>query len=62
MSNNNYDNEGFESESADGEQGKRHQLKLAIDFLSVKDMRVSATLSINYSFKLLQNVHSFSSA
>lgn len=63
MSNNNYDNEGFESESAaDGDQAKRHQLKLAIDFLSVKDMRVSATLSINYSLKLLQNVHSFSSA
>jgi hypothetical protein len=25
-------------------------------------MRVSATLSLNYSLKLLQNVHSFSSA
>jgi len=56
---NNYENDGFESE---GDDSKRHQLKLSIDFLSVKEMRVSATLSFNYSLKLLQNVHSFSSA
>ena len=30
--------------------------------LNPKEMRVSATLSFNYSLKLLQNVHSFSSA
>jgi hypothetical protein len=53
MSNNKYENEGFESESVDGDQSKRHQLKLSVDFLSVKEMKASATLSINYSLKLL---------
>ena len=59
---NNYENDGFDSEGGAADESKRHQLKLSIDFLSVKDMRVSATLSFNYSLKLLNNVHSFSAA
>lgn len=50
MSNKSYENEGFESDG--NPDDKRHQLKLSIDFLSVKDMRVSATLSFSYSLKL----------
>jgi len=61
MSGNNYENEGFESDSmgrgsafggAAAREEKRHLLKLSIDFLAVKDMRVSASISVQYSLRL----------
>ena len=52
-----YENEAFESDSmgrgsAFGGDEKRHQLKLSIDFLSVKEMKLSAQLSVSYSLRL----------
>ena len=49
-----YENDGFESDSANANDGtfkssqdeKRHLLKLSIDFLAVKDMKVSANISV----------------
>ena len=54
----NYENEGFDSESA-GRAGsarsddKKHHLKLSVDFLTVKDMqRPNGSISISYSLRL----------
>ena len=53
-----YENEAFDSDTSlnrggDSDSDKRHLLKLSIDFLTVKDMRVSASLSVAYSLRLL---------
>ncbi len=66
MSNNNpYENDGFDSESigraSNNADDKRHLLKLSIDFLSVKDMKISASLSVSYSLRLLSASHNFKS-
>jgi hypothetical protein len=56
MNTNPYENDGFDSESigrASNTDDKRHLLKLSVDFLSVKEMRISATLSVTYSLRLL---------
>jgi hypothetical protein len=47
----NYENEAFESDSmgrgsAIGIDEKKHLLKLSVDFLSVKEMKVSAQISV----------------
>ena len=62
-----YENDGFDSESmgraSNGDdQQKKHALKLSIDFLTVKDMRISANLSVQYSLKLLSQLHQFKSS
>jgi len=63
---NNYDNDGFESDSMGrqsanhfpGESNeKKHVLKLSIDFLAVKDMKVSANITVQYSLRLLSQAH-----
>jgi hypothetical protein len=63
-----YENDGFDSESigrasnGDADQ-KKHLLKLSVDFLTVKDMKVSANVSVSYTLRLLQQstVHQFKS-
>jgi hypothetical protein len=58
MSNNPYENDGFDSESigraSNGDADhKKHLLKLSVDFLTVKDMKMSANITVNYSLRLL---------
>lgn len=70
MSNNPYENDGFDSESVgrasngDAADQKKHMLKLSVDFLTVKDMNVSANVSVSYTLRLLQQstVHQFKSS
>lgn len=66
---NNYENEGFDSESIGrnsngaGDAERRHQLKLAVDFLTVKDLNQSASISVQYSLRLTnQTMHNFKSS
>jgi len=68
MSSNIYENDGFDSESmgraSNGDSdNKKHMLKLSVDFLTVKDMKLSANISVSYSLKLAQHstVHQFQS-
>jgi hypothetical protein len=63
-----YENDGFDSESMgrasnQDPDGKKHLLKLSVDFLTVKDMKVSSNISVQYSLRLLQHttVHQFKS-
>ena len=47
-----YEDDSFEQEPATNE--KKHALKLSIDFLAVKDMKVSASISVAYGLRLVQ--------
>ena len=72
----NYENDAFESDSmgrgsaigtganhGSNGDGKRHLLKLSVDFLTVKEMKLSASVSVQYSLRLQTNqVHQFKSA
>ncbi len=40
----NYEQDGFEQ--SEGSEGQKHMLKLSIDFLGVKDMKLSASISV----------------
>lgn len=44
-----YENEQFEKDSTDE---KKHLLKLSLDFLTVKDLKYSANISVQYALKL----------
>lgn len=54
-----YDEDIFERDEDPNE--KKHLLKFSIDILSVKDLKVSANLIVQYTMKLLQT-HSFKSS
>lgn len=53
-----YEEDHFDPE--DQQDNKQHLLKLSIDFLNVKDCKLSANLFLQYTLKL-QQTHSFKS-
>lgn len=59
--NSNYNN-NFKNVSLNGNE-KQHKMKLSIDFLTIRDMRVSANVLICYSLKLSdeKDLHNFKS-
>ena len=63
MSQGNYENEGFDSDSVGrATDERRHLLKLSIDFLSVKDLaKTNGSLLVHYSLKLAGQTHGFKS-
>lgn len=51
-----YENDAFESDSVGkGSQNdeRRHLLKLSIDFLAVKEMRVCGSFTVQYGLRLI---------
>ncbi len=57
-----YEEDQFEKEEDQAAKSqKAHKMKISIDFLTIKDLRVSANLMLQYSLKLLQQTHSFKS-
>lgn len=49
-----HDNNNNNYPHSAGANEKKHKMKLSIDFLTLKDMRISANILIQYSLKLLQ--------
>ena len=54
-----YEEEHFEREDSFSDE-KKHQLRLSIDLLSVKDFKLSANVSVEYTLNLIKS-HAFKS-
>ena len=54
-----YEEDRFEQEDTNE---KRHKMKISIDFLTIKDLKLTANVILQYNFKLMQKTHAFKSS
>ena len=55
-----YEEDQFEREDEKVNE-KRHKMKISVDFLTIKDLKLSANVVLSYQLRLIQQTHSFKS-